>query len=230
MPVFYCPDPKSGMLAKDESRHVLKVLRHAVGDLIDLVDGRGGRYRVRINGTGGNTCQFEVESSEQEPEPRRHIHIAIAPVKSNDRNEFFIEKCVEIGVQEISFIRTANSERPRVNMDRAMRTSVAAMKQSAKARLPKFNELTAFKDFIAVADAEHRFIAWVDLGQTIQLHQFRPEADTFCCLIGPEGDFSPAEVELARKAGFLSVGLGSSVLRTETAGIVACTLLNFIDA
>lgn len=230
MPVFYCKNPEGGELDKDESRHVLKVLRHQIGDELQLVDGSGGRFTVRITGKAGGNCQFDILSSQTEPSPERHIHIAMAPVKSNDRNEFFIEKCVEIGVQEITFVHTANTERPKVNMDRAERTAIAAMKQSGKASIPKLNGLIKLKDFIVTCPQHHKFIAYVELDQAAQLHEVKTDKPEYCCLIGPEGDFSPAEVSKAQEAGFLQIGLGKHVLRAETAGIVACTLLNFLDA
>lgn len=219
-------EDKNIQLSEQESRHAIKVLRMQVGQAIHLVDGQGGLYKGTIQSTQGKKCMVELnEYHLQEPARPHHIHIAIAPTKNIDRTEWFIEKAVEIGVDKISFIQTRYSERKIVKMERIQKTAVAAMKQSGNLYLPKFQELTKLSQFIGTVIETGKYIAYVPANSSETLFK-EAQLEPTCILIGPEGGFSENEVELVSQHGFKAVSLGKSRLRTETAGIAACHLLN----
>ncbi|MEN8116270.1 MAG: RsmE family RNA methyltransferase, partial [Bacteroidota bacterium] len=156
-------------------------------------------------------------------------HIVIAPTKNIDRFEWFLEKCTEIGIDEITPILSEHSERKVIKPGRLEKIVVSAMKQSVKAYLPKLNELTSFNDLVKTSDAPAKFIAHCNGGEKPHLKNNIEPGKNVLILIGPEGDFSPAEVELAKENGFKEISLGTSRLRTETAGVVACHIVNLIN-
>lgn len=209
-------------MSPDESKHAVKVLRLQNGDSIELIDGEGGLYHATITDNHPKRCAFRVDCVNQEPERTAKIHIAIAPTKNLDRIEWFVEKAVEIGVDEISFLLCSNSERKVLKLDRIEKKAISAMKQSLKARKPKLNDLIPYPDFISNLKGPQKFIAYVDFENPRQLQDEIQAGQSVCVLIGPEGDFSNEELTAAEKYGFKKVGLGKSRLRTETAGIVAC--------
>ena len=231
MSLFYQPEVSGGahFLDEEESRHCIKVLRHKAGDIIKVQDGSGNIFSVQITSAHPKKCEFEVLDAEFQPLPPHHIHIAIAPTKNLDRIEWFVEKVVEIGVQEISFISCKNSERKVLKLDRLERKALSAMKQSQHLYLPKLNELKPFNDFIAKVSEANKYIAYVDFNNSVKLSRSAEAGNDYCVLIGPEGDFSSEELEMALKNGFKKVSLGNSRLRTETAGMVACHTLNMIN-
>lgn len=214
---------------EEESRHVLQVLRRRVGDEIVWTDGRGNRYRGVIETAKKRT--FTARVTEQEHRPRRRdyrIHLAVAPTKNTSRYEWFLEKATEIGIDRITPLDCEHSERTRIRTDRLRRILLSATKQSLSTYLPALDELTSFEDFLQqLPDVPQRFIAHCAPGERMPLKDFDPKRGDVFLLIGPEGDFSPTEIELATAAGFRAVSLGNSRLRTETAAVVGVTLLNF---
>lgn len=233
MHIFYSPNINQDNfhLQEEESKHALKVLRLKEGDPIVVVDGKGGLYHAKISGTNSKNCQLELIKFEQHYGKRNFtIHIAIAPTKNIDRMEWFVEKAVEIGIDKISFIQCQRSERKIINKERMEKIAVSAMKQSQKAYLPELSELIPFKKFLSSVNEEQRFIAHLEEADKKELQHLAQKNGRNCILIGPEGDFTPEEIELAKSSQFMPVSLGSSTLRTETAGMVSCHILNLINA
>lgn len=233
MNLFYAPDSDDNWveLPPEEARHCIQVLRHRVGDTINWVDGKGTLLSGRIIEASKRVCKLEVTQrlADYGRRPFR-LHLAVAPTKQIDRVEWLLEKATEIGVDEISLLRCAHSERKQVRLDRLEKILVAAMKQSLKAYLPKLNDLLPFPEFMANACSDtSNFIAYVDTDQTVHLKDHCQAGKDICILIGPEGDFHTEEVAQALEQGFRQVSLGPSRLRTETAGIVACTIANLAN-
>lgn len=232
MHLFYCPDINDSIytLDKDESLHALKVLRLSKGEIIQIINGKGGMYTAEIIETTSGKCTVQITATENEYEKRPfRLHMAVAPTKHNDRFEWFIEKAVEIGIDELTPVISSNSERKAVNLERLHRIVVAAAKQSIKAYMPKINEAVTFNRLITDATEEYRFIAHCNEGKKEHLLHGCPPGKSVLLAIGPEGDFTPTEVEQAIAKNFRAVTLGNSRLRTETAAVVACTQLNFIN-
>ncbi|MES2733564.1 MAG: 16S rRNA (uracil(1498)-N(3))-methyltransferase [Bacteroidota bacterium] len=244
MHLFYQPIMSDGaaFLSEEESKHCVKVLRLQAKDEVFVVDGKGGFYRCEITKPDARRCEVRVLEKKTDYGKRPYsIHIAIAPTKNSDRMEWFVEKCVELGIDEISFIICEHSERRFFKTDRLEKIAIGAMKQSLKAFLPIINEAESYHCFLQrtstakiAASADFKFIAYIDAAITAgnrQLLQAVAEPKgRYCVLIGPEGDFSAKEVSLALDQEFRPVSLGESRLRTETAGMVACHLLHVIHS
>lgn len=230
MTTFYLPEVKDGVtiLSPEESRHAIKVLRLNSGDKIQIIDGEGGFYLAEITEANQKKTQFHIIEHTQQALPSHYIHIAIAPTKNIDRIEWFVEKAVEIGINEISFVLCQNSERKVLKLDRIEKKAISAMKQSMNAYMPKINPLASFNNSLEQISQQGKYIAYVDFDNPQQLFDIAKENKSHCVLIGPEGDFSTQELKIAEQQGFRKVGLGKSRLRTETAGIVACHTLNLI--
>ena len=232
MYLFYSPLINQGqnILGEKESWHCTRVLRLAEGGIIHLTDGRGNLYKCVIRYSDPKQCIVNVVSVQKEYLKRKnYLHIGIAPTKSMDRFEWFLEKATEIGIDEITPVFCAHSERIRIKTERLQKILVAAMKQSLKAYLPKLNEPSNLKNLVDLDFTGQRFIAFCESGEEDELQKVYQKGANALILIGPEGDFSPDEIALAKKQGFIPISLGKSRLRTETAGIVAChtiTLLN----
>jgi len=228
MQLFYQPELINGshFLDSEESRHAIKVLRKTIGDRIEVVDGKGTFYTVEVTEANFKKCEFKVINSRSETQKAGFKHIAIAPTKNIDRIEWFVEKALEIGVDRISFIQCQNSERTVIRHERMLKKAISAMKQSIKATLPQIDELVKFGNFIKGQSADNKFIAYVDFENPVQFKDHIESGRGNLILIGPEGDFSEEEVELALKNNYEKVSLGDSRLRTETAGIAAVHLLN----
>lgn len=230
MNLFYQPDIPQGihLLDREESHHAIRVLRMEKGQTLELTDGKGSFYVAKIVKADAKKCEFEVIEKKEVTKRDFQIHVAIAPTKNADRIEWFTEKATEIGIDQISFILCKNSERKSINFDRLEKVAVSAMKQSQQAWLPRLSEMTAFKEILR-ASADQKFIAHVDASNPRQLHSNAKPKKSYLVLIGPEGDFSKEELELADKNNFEKVGLGPNRLRTETAGLVACLSLNQVN-
>ncbi|SOE19907.1 16S rRNA (uracil1498-N3)-methyltransferase [Spirosomataceae bacterium TFI 002] len=228
MQLFYQPNfVEPFTLDADDSRHCVKVLRKQNGDKIHVVDGKGGLFHCEIIDANTKSCSLEVlEKTLEWNKSKRYIHIAIAPTKNIDRITYFVEKAVEIGINEISFILCKNSERKVVKTDRIERIAVSAMKQSLKAYIPKINELESLKSFIAGVESEQCLVA--HLSEDSNSLMATSLNENVLLLIGPEGDFDPAELVMLNEAGYKQVTMGESRLRTETAGLVGVTLLNLM--
>ncbi len=218
-------------LPEQEARHCVQVLRKKEGDLLQFVNGKGSLYEGTIVAVGKKKCVIEINSETQEFNKRNHyLHIAIAPTKNIDRLEWFLEKATEIGIDEITPILCEHSERRRIRLDRLEKVMISAMKQSLKAYLPKLNDLTKFSEFIrSGVETKLSFIAHCEDSEKKHLGPELKAKKPVLILIGPEGDFSKKEIQLANEHGFRSVSLGKSRLRTETAGIVACQIVNFLN-
>jgi 16S rRNA (uracil1498-N3)-methyltransferase len=248
MHIFYTPDisGKSYLLNEDESKHCIRVLRLKLGAEVCLVDGKGGIYNARISADNPKACWLDIIDEAQNFGKKDYwLHLAVAPTKNTDRLEWMIEKAVEIGIDEFTPIICEHSERKNLNIDRLERIAVSAMKQSLKAYKPQINECQNFNKFIPTIQTTSKLIAHcipeittenkaTESANSIVLlkHEFKNiyiKGQSVTCLIGPEGDFSTAEVILAQNAGFKGVSLGSSRLRTETAGLVACHSIYFMN-
>ena len=218
------------ILPEDEAHHALKVLRKHKGDKIVVVDGNGGWFECVIVSEKIQNCRLLIEDKQEKFGLQEHyIHIGIAPPKSHDRVEWFVEKAVEIGVQEISFILTDQSERKNIKLERILKRTIASMKQSLKAYLPKINDIIPIKDFMINCSNKKKFIGYVEDDQNSHLFQTANSNNDYCILIGPEGGFTSSEFKTAEEFGFKSVSLGKSRLRTETAGLAACHILNLVN-
>jgi 16S rRNA (uracil1498-N3)-methyltransferase len=230
--IFYTPDINGlrYVLSEEESAHAVRVLRLKAGDAITLVDGRGGLYRAKISGAHHKHCEVEVVAQQPEFGKRSYrLHIGIAPTKNMDRYEWFIEKATEIGIDEITPLLCERSERKQVNTERLQRVMIAAMKQSGKAYLPQLNEMTSFAEWIETKPSEHAYIAHCNEGDRLSLKTVYQNNQDTIIAIGPEGDFSMQEVMQAHFFGFKSITLGTSRLRTETAGVAACSMVYFFN-
>ena len=214
-------------LPQEEAGHCLRVLRMKEGDTLRITDGKGSFYNAVISAAQGKRCMVHIESEEhQELLWSGHLHVAMAPTKLMDRNEWFVEKAVEIGVDEITFLKTEHSERDVIKMERIEKIAVSAMKQSQKATLPVLNGMTSFRSFIERGFEGDKFIAHCEPGSKVLLQDAVVPGHDTVVLIGPEGDFSPAEIEMALQAGFKPISLGPSRLRTETAALVSVHIMN----
>jgi 16S rRNA (uracil1498-N3)-methyltransferase len=232
MHLFYAPvvNPGQNILGEQESWHCTRVLRLTEGGIIHLTDGKGNLYECAIELASPKNCVVKVISIHKEYMKRKeYLHVGIAPTKNMDRFEWFLEKATEIGIDEITPLFSAHSERIRIKTDRLQKILIAAMKQSLKAYLPKLNEAESLKSVLTRDFAGQKFIGYCETGEEEELQKVYQKGSDALILIGPEGDFSSEEILQAEKNGFIPISLGKSRLRTETAGIVAChtiTLLN----
>lgn len=232
MHIFYTPElsGKTYTLDETESKHCVRVLRLEKGDEITLVDGRGGFFTAEIVDPNPKRCLVTVTQSELNFGLRNfQVQVAIAPTKNIERIEWFLEKATEIGINRVIPILCRHSERKEIKHDRLEKVMVSAMKQSLKAYLPKLDELTKFGDLIRQPFEGQKFIAHCEEQHRELLKNAMVPGKNYLILIGPEGDFSPEEIEMAIEAGFVPVSLGDSRLRTETAGVVACHTFNLLN-
>jgi len=229
----------SNMINKDlieldsiESKHCMRVLRKTIGDSVYVVDGKGNLYEGDIVSSINKNCKIKIREVVKDFNKKDYyIHIGISPIKNHDRIEWFIEKSIEIGVDEISFIKCERTLRKKIKIDRLLRTAISAMKQTLKAKIPKINDIVSFEEFILKSNQIDNFICHLEDNERDDLFQFEKSIKNnqkSCILIGPEGDFTLNEINLSKKYKFKSITLGESRLRTETAGIVSCNLLNLI--
>jgi 16S rRNA (uracil1498-N3)-methyltransferase len=233
MHVFYTPDltGTSYALNDEESRHCSKVLRLGKGDKVTLVDGRGGLYEAEIVGELKKQVLLNILTSIQSYHRRNHyLHIAIAPTKNIDRLEWFLEKATEIGIDEITPVICERSERKIIKEDRLNKVITSAVKQSLQAYHPLLNSSKSFTDFITQpSDAVKMIAHCVDGMPRTYITQLIQPGLKYVILIGPEGDFSENEIQLALQNGFKPLTLGNTRLRTETAGVAACFEINYLN-
>jgi 16S rRNA (uracil1498-N3)-methyltransferase len=238
--LFYTPDISSQStegtsytLNEEESKHCIRVLRLAIGDKIALIDGRGGWYTAEITDDNPKRCSVRIIETKKECGKRNHyLHIAIAPTKSMDRIEWFLEKATETGIDEVSIIDCKNTERTVVKAERLNKVAISAIKQSLKTYLPKINDMVDFKKFMASTSQfkGQKFIAHCYANeQKPHLKQLYKKGEPAIVLIGPEGDFTLEEVKMALENGYKQISLGNSRLRTETAALYACTAVNVLN-
>ena len=212
---------KTFNFSKDESRHIVKVLRKSTGDLLMITNGEGWMFEAEVIIPNHNKCVVSILKSTFEAPRPYTIHLAVAPTKMNDRYEWFIEKATEIGVDKITPIICQNSERKIIKTERFEKILQSAMKQSLQSYLPSLAPPISFSEFIKMPQEGATFIAHCEDGEKLKFKDQIEAKKSITILIGPEGDFSPKEIELALKHQYIPVSLGASRLRTETAGIVA---------
>ncbi len=224
MNLFYAPDltPQTEIYTfdKDESRHIVKSLRKKNGDILYLTDGLGNWFEAEITNADPKHTQIKILSVTQKNKRPYRIHIAMAPTKSNDRYEWFLEKAVEIGIDEITPLLTRYSERKKVNLERYNKILVSAMKQSLQAYKPQLNELAKFDQFITQNfENTKKIMAYCQATQSMP--EVIKDKQNILILIGPEGGFSDDEVQKAQTKGFVTANISTNRLRTETAGLVS---------
>ncbi|MET4073007.1 16S rRNA (uracil(1498)-N(3))-methyltransferase [Hymenobacter sp. UYCo722] len=215
------PTATTYQLSEEESKHAVRVLRLGTGDAVELLDGRGGHYRAEIAEANPKRCQLLITAHDAVPPRPYFTHVAVAPTKNVDRMEWFVEKAVEVGVERISFLRCARSERRELKLERLEKIAISALKQSGQAWLPQLDEMQDFAAFVAEVTPETTYIAHLEEGERTALAQVAGAGPGCCVLIGPEGDFTPQEIALALGRGIRPVTLGASRLRTETAALAA---------
>ena len=233
MQLFYSEtltiDSDTYTLPKDESKHVVRVLRKKIGDTIYLTNGKGFLFHAVVEEENSNKCRLQIESYTYQ-EPRDYeLHLAVAPTKLNDRFEWFLEKATEIGITEITPLLCDHSERKVIKEERFIKIIQSAMKQSLHYHLPILHPLTSFTDFVKQCEVSNTYIAHCEELKKDSLKNNLKTRKSYTILIGPEGDFSTTEIELALQLGITPVSLGTSRLRTETAAVVACHSVAFIN-
>ena len=233
MQLFYNPDinetTTSFTFDKEESKHIVKVLRKSVGDVLRITNGKGWLFDAKITNADIKKCQVNISSAKQQPKRDYSLHLAVAPTKMNDRFEWFLEKTTEIGIDTITPILCDHSERKVIKLDRFEKILQSAMKQSLQCYLPTINELTPFNSFINQDFKGQKFIAHCEETDRKSLKNQLKSKQDITILIGPEGDFSVKEIETALQHNFIPVTLGNTRLRTETAAIAACHSAAFVN-
>ena len=207
------------ILDLDEQLHITKVLRMREGEEIFVTDGNGNLAKGNLVFEGKKVSLDVTEIKQNLPDFSPKLHIAIAPTKNIDRIEFFVEKAVEMGISEITFILTEKTERKNISIDKLRKQAIGASKQSHRFHFPKVNDLIKFSDFMKNLNPENTFVAHCNENlKRINLNDI-PNLENYTFLIGPEGDFSDKEIQLLADKGIKAVSLGNQRLRTETAGI-----------
>jgi len=224
MHLFHCTDlaPDLIELPREEAHHAIAVLRLTTGQHIGLLDGKGTRAEAELIEVTKRACIARILSrTSHPPERAARIHLAVAPTKQMDRYEWFVEKAVEIGVDRITPLITERTERGKLRIDRLERVAIAAMKQSQRTWLPRIDQLTSLQAVIAEPSAAQRYFGWCEGTPPALMELYSPASDALM-IIGPEGDFTPAEALLLNEYRFSAVSLGHARLRTETAALTAC--------
>jgi 16S rRNA (uracil1498-N3)-methyltransferase len=223
------PNDTSFIFDKEESKHIIKVLRKKEGDILFITNGLGFLFKAEISVASDSKCTVKIIHSQQQKAPSFQLHLAVAPTKMNERYEWFLEKATEIGIQQITPIICDHSERKVVKTERFLKILESAMKQSLHYYLPILNEPITFKDFVKKEQTGQKMIAHCEESDRKSLkNELKP--NTNCTiLIGPEGDFSVKEIQLALDNNYIPVSLGNTRLRTETAAIVACHSVIFAN-
>jgi 16S rRNA (uracil1498-N3)-methyltransferase len=216
------------VFSKEESKHIVKVLRKKENDILQVTNGLGVLFTTKITLASDIRCTVSIMKHETFIRPNYHLHLAVAPTKMNDRYEWFLEKATEIGIQEVTPIICDNSERRIIKVERFEKVILAAMKQSNQFFLPKLNEPIEIKEFIKQKREGQKYIAHCAEGDKKELKEVVKPKDHITILIGPEGDFSQKELNLALENEFKPVSLGKTRLRTETAAVVASHTLSLL--
>ena len=226
MQLFYFKDineqSTSFSFDKEESKHIAKVLRKKEGDILFVTNGLGFLFKTEIAIASDSKCTVTIVSFEKQEQSKIHLHLAVAPTKMNDRYEWFLEKATEIGVQEITPIICDHSERKVIKTERFDKILLSAMKQSNQYFLPILNDPIIFKEFVKKQFNGQKFIAHCEETDKKTLKSVLKTSEDCTILIGPEGDFSVKEIEIALEKQFIPISLGNTRLRTETAAVVAC--------
>ncbi len=209
------------IFSREESKHITKVLRKREGDLLSVTNGKGDLFSGEITFSSPNKCIATISHIKTTQARPYHVHLVVAPTKMNDRYEWFLEKATEIGIDEITPIICDHSERKVIKEERFERILLSAMKQSLQLHLPKLNSAISFSDFISKQQQGQLFIAHCEETSKRSFKDTLQKNTDVTILIGPEGDFSSKEIEIALSNNFIPVTLGNTRLRTETAAIVA---------
>ncbi len=234
MQLFYAPEislPRY-TLPEEESKHCVRVLRMTVGDELHLTDGKGNMYRCKVVSDNVKRCEVEVVETWPEYERMSYgLTMCVAPTKNIDRFEWFLEKATEIGISEVYPLECDHSERRQIKLEREEKVITAAVKQSLKAYHPVLHDLTSLRDVIAMDFEGEKYIAHCDssFGERPYLGNLVKKGANTLILIGPEGDFSKEEINFALQNGFKAISLGRERLRTETAAVVATTVVATIN-
>lgn len=234
MQLFYSPHINTSSLEftfdKNESRHIIRVLRKKLGDTVQITDGQGTLFDGKITLANDKRCTVDITGHTHFQKPwNYYLHIAIAPTKNSDRFEWFLEKATEIGIDEITPIICEHSERKVVKLERLEKIVQSASKQSLKYHFPKLNTPVLLKEFLKSSFSGSLFMAHCQDSEKQSLKSQLIRGENTTLLIGPEGDFSLREIETVLAHNFKPVSLGISRLRTETAGIVAVHSVAFTN-
>jgi 16S rRNA (uracil1498-N3)-methyltransferase len=233
MQLFYNPTinetTETFSFDKEESKHIIKVLRKKDNDILFVTNGLGFLFKTEITLASDNKCTVQILEIEKTEAPKQKLHLAVAPTKMNDRYEWFLEKVTEIGIYEITPIICDRSERKIINPERFEKIILSAMKQCNQMYLPILNPAISLKEFIKKENSGEKLIAHCEETNKKSLKSILKAKTDYTILIGPEGDFSNKEIELALENNYIPVSLGETRLRTETAAIVACHSVVFIN-
>jgi 16S rRNA (uracil1498-N3)-methyltransferase len=232
MHLFYAPDIQGNtyQLSEEESKHASRVLRLGPGDEVILTDGKGNWMKSEIADAHPKKCLIQVlETIENYHSPSYHLEMAVAPTKNINRFEWYLEKATEIGINKIYPLLSEHSERKVIKKDRLEKVVTSAMKQSLKAWHPELNELIGFKELVKKEFNGKKFIAWCEAEQDNRIENHLNEGEKAMIFIGPEGGFSPDEINLAKENDFIPISISKSRLRTETAAVVACHSVAYIN-
>jgi 16S rRNA (uracil1498-N3)-methyltransferase len=231
MQLFYQPNLElhtTQLLNEEESRHCAQVLRLKSGDIINITNGQGSLFNAELLEVNHKKCLIAITKEIKNDKPQHYsLHLAIAPTKSMDRMEWFLEKAVEMGVDEITPLICSRSERKEIKTERLIKVAISAMKQSLKYFLPQINEAISFNDFITKTKIDNGFICFGEAPHSNHLHAFETKQKHNLFLIGPEGDFTPKEISSATEKGYKALNLGTSRLRTETAALHVVSIVNY---
>ncbi|RIV30504.1 16S rRNA (uracil(1498)-N(3))-methyltransferase [Flagellimonas lutimaris] len=235
MQLFYNPkldySAKQFVFPPDESKHIVRVLRKSEGDIVHITNGKGYLFEAEILEPNQKKCKARIISNRKSIPKRYKLHMVVAPTKMNDRYEWFLEKATEIGVDEITPIICDHSERKTIKLERMERVLQSAMKQSLQTVLPQINPPISCKEFLENdISTGFKFIAHCQDGEKMELKRKVIADNDATILIGPEGDFSKTEIDLAKEKSYIPISLGRNRLRTETAAIVACTTVAIINS
>ena len=233
MQLFYNPEITNNSTQfsfnKEESKHIIKVLRKGEGDTLNITNGNGWLFKAEIIVADIKKCVVKIITQELQKPKNYYLHMVVAPTKMNDRYEWFLEKATEIGVDEITPIICDHSERKVIKPERFEKIIQSAMKQSLNCYLPKLNKITSLQNFLEQNFEGQLFIAHCENSKKSTLKTKVQDNQKATMLIGPEGDFSSQEIDFAIKKDFIPVSLGITRLRTETAAIVACHTIALIN-
>ena len=232
MNVFYLPEAQMGNVSfpEEESKHIVKVLRMREGDAFCVTNGKGCLFDAELIDAHPKRAMAHLSNQREGYDNKDYkLSIAVAPTKLNERTEWFLEKATEIGIDEVKLFVSYHSERRTANIERFKKIVIAAMKQSVKSNMPVIEEMLPFEKMVKQPFDGQKFIAWIDDGVKERLCDLYEKGTNALVLIGPEGDFSKEEVELARDNGFIPVSLGEARLRTETAAVVACHTIQLMN-
>ena len=233
MQLFYNPtineNTDNFSFDKEESKHIIKVLRKKDADILHVTNGEGMLFTTQITLASDSKCTVAIISFERIAPSTHKLHLAVAPTKMNDRYEWFLEKATEIGIHEITPVFCDRSERKNINKERFEKIVLTAMKQSNAVFLPKINDAISFKDFMKLNFLGTKIIAHCEETDKKTLKSILEKDQEYTILIGPEGDFSNKEIQLALENNYIPVMLGGTRLRTETAAIVACHSVAFTN-